>query len=209
MGLIHIVRFAALAAIAVGVSGCSAAPAPSATPTTGGPDPTPSASVEVPADPVAAFRAIADASCNKANAEGVVETTVDGSAFSILLPKSDAYKDFTAVAVSADDGRSLIWSTEDFAVCNASVGFAMAEDSGGDYDLNVVFDVSDGSYSTTYDTGQDYVIEARYVVDDGVFSRVDLGPSDNVTEMTITYGMPTDEHIAELHAAVDEFLAEE
>ena len=200
----------AAAALLVALAGCAATgptdPAPSAPATS----PTPSESaIAEPIDVNAAFREIADASCEKANAEGVVETTADGAASNILVPKKFAYKDFNAVAVSEDDGFSLIWSTEDFVTCNASVGFAMAEDSGGEYLLEVTFDETDGSYATVYDTGQDFVIENRYLVSDGVFIGAFLGPANTAVEMSITYGMPTAEQVAVPETAVDAFLAKD
>lgn len=199
----------AAAALLVAIAGCTTnsptdpkSSAPAASPTSS------ESAIAEPTDVNAAFREIADASCAKANAEGVVETTADGAASNILVPKKFAYKDFNAVAVSDDDGFSLIWSTEDFVTCNASVGFAMADDSGGEYLLVVTFDETDGSYSTVYDPGQDFVIENRYLVSDGVIVGAFLGPANNALEMSITYGMPTDEQIAVLEAAVDAFLAE-
>lgn len=199
----------AAAALLVAIAGCTTNSPTVPKPSAPASSPTPSESeIAEPTDVNAAFREIADASCAKANAEGVVETTADGAASNILVPKKFAYKDFNAVAVSEDDGFSLIWSTEDFVTCNASVGFAMVEDSGGEYLLEVTFDAADGSYSTVYDTGQDFVIENRYLVSDGVFVGAFLGPANNALEMSITYGMPTDEQIAVLEAAVDAFLAE-
>lgn len=200
----------AAAALLVALAGCAATVLTDSSPSAPAPSPTPSESAIVePTDVNAAFREIADASCEKANAEGVVETTADGAASNILVPKKFAYKDFNAVAVSEDDGFSLIWSTDDFVTCNASVGFAMAEDSGGAYLLEVTFDETDGSYATVYDTGQDFVIENRYLVSDGVFVGALLGPANTAVEMSITYGMPTDEQVAVLEAAVDAFLAED
>lgn len=208
MALNTSLRVAATVVAVFALAGCASAPVPTASPTIGSPDPRPTVS-DVPADPSAAFREIADASCDRANAEGVVETTADGAASNILVPKANAYQDFNAVAVSEDDGWSLIWSTEEFTVCNASVGYSMSEESGGDYALVVTFNQSDGTFSTVYDGGEGYVFESSYAVDGGVFTQATLGPADNPLVMNITYGMPTDEQIAVLHSAVDAFLAEE
>jgi hypothetical protein len=202
--------FGAAVLVVLALTGCTSTAPTEPAPTSSAASPTPTETpITEPANVTAAFREIADASCAKANAEGVVETTADGAASNILVPKKFAYKEFNAVAVSEDDGFSLIWSTEDFVTCNASVGLAMAEESGGEYPLEVTFDSADGSFSTAFDGGQGFVIETRYIVSNGVIARAFLGPSDNELEMAITYGMPTDAQVEVLTKAVDAFLAED
>jgi len=86
--------FAALGAGLL-IAGCAtSAPSdsPSATPETTGspaataPDTATPSPAAAPADVAAAFREIADASCDRANAEGIVERAADGSQKSILIP---------------------------------------------------------------------------------------------------------------------------
>lgn len=207
MAVMSVIRsLIAVAALTTTLAGCAGGATPTPTETEAL---APSAAPTIdPRDPAVVFRLIADASCDEANEQGVVETTADGSASSILVPRSEAYEDFTAVAHTAEDGASLIWSTEDFLACNASVGFAMSEESGTDYPLDITFNEADGTYSTVFDGGEDFIIETTYEVANDKFVRATLGGDAEPVVMNIAYGMPTAEQIEILHLAVDEFLAD-
>ncbi len=191
------------------LAGCATAepaPIPAATvqPT---PSPTPSGIVE-PADVTAAFREFAHASCDKANAEGVVESSWGGTQKTILIPKSMAYKDFNAVFVDENGVPALIWETDSFASCNASNGFALAEEAGGSYDIDLNFNLDDGTFESVLDQGEGQSVTFRYTVVDGLFVSQDIDADWGKTTVEITYGIPSEDDIAMLRAAVDAFLAE-
>lgn len=206
-------RFGASALLLAALSGCAgtATTEPAVIPTqqtqpTATTSPT-AAAFPIPDDVEAAFREIADASCATASADGVTEIATDGSGRLILVPKEDAYQDFSAVSVGESGVGELIWSTEVFYACNASVGFSYSDESNSDYGL-IEFDASDGSYTVTVGEGKDAYI-ADYTVSDGL---IRTGSSTNGGEtivLTVEYGMPSEADIAILRAAVDAFLAEE
>jgi hypothetical protein len=208
-----ITRFGASVLVFAALSGCAGTvpteptgnptqqPDPSATPS-----PTATA-FPIPDDIEASFRDIADASCATASAEGVTEIATDGSGRLILVPKEDAYQDFSAVSVGESGVGDLIWSTEVFYACNASIGFSYSDESNSDYGL-IEFDASDGSYTVTVGEGKDAFV-AEYTVSDGL---IRTGSSTNGGEtkvLSVEYGMPSGADIEILRAAVDAFLAEE
>lgn len=176
-------------------------PDPSATPS-----PT-AAAFTIPDDIPGSFRAIADASCATASAEGVTEIATDGSGRLVLVPKEDAYQDFSAVSIGASGVGELIWSTEEFYACNASIGFSYSDESNSDYGL-IEFDEADGSYTVTVGEGKDAFI-AEYTVSDGLIRTGSSTNGGETTVLTVEYGMPSEADIAILRAAVDTFLAEE
>lgn len=176
-------------------------PEPSATPS-----PTATA-FPIPTDIAGSFRDIADASCATASNEGVTEIATDGSGRLILVPKEDAYQDFSAVSVGASGVGELIWSTEEFYACNASIGFSYSDESNSDYGL-IEFDETDGSYTVTVGEGKDVFI-AEYSVSDGLIRTGSFTNGGETTVLTVEYGMPAEQDIEVLRAAVDAFLAEE
>jgi hypothetical protein len=205
--------FLGLALLSAALSGCAGtAPAePSGTPTqqtdpTATPSPT-AAAFPIPDDIAGSFREIADASCSKASAEGVTEIAEDGSGRLILVPKEDAYQDFSAVSVGMSGVGELIWSTEEFYACNASIGFSYSDESNSEYGL-IEFDPSDGSYTVTVGEGKDAFI-AEYTVRDGLIRTGSSTSDGETTVLTIEYGMPAEADIDILRSAVDTFLAEE
>lgn len=169
--------------------------------------PTPNAIVE-PEDVTAVFREFAHASCDKANAEGVVESSWGGTQKAILIPKSMAYKDFNAVFVDENGVPALIWETDSFASCNASNGFALAEEAGGSYDIDLSFNLDDGTFESVLDQGEGQSVTFTYTVVDGHFVSQDIDADWGQTTVEITYGIPSEDDIAFLRAAVDAFLAE-
>ncbi len=169
--------------------------------------PTPTGIVE-PEDVTAAFREFAHASCDKANAEGVVESSWGGTQKAILIPKSMAYKDFNAVFVDENGVPALIWETDSFASCNASNGFAMAEESGSAYDIDLSFNLDDGTFESVLDQGEGQSVTFRYAVVDGLFVSQDIDADWGQTTVEITYGIPSEDDIEFLRSAVDAFLAE-
>ena len=195
------------------LSGCAgAAPTePPATPTqqpgpttTTNPTATP---FPVPDDVEGTFREIADASCEKASVEGVTEVGIDGGARLILVPKDQAYQDFSAVSFGASGVGQLIWSTEEFFACNASIGFSFADESNGKYG-DIEFDSSDGSYSVTVGEGNDAYI-AEYAVSDGLIRTGASVSGGERFVFGVKYGIPSEADIQILRDTVDAFLAED
>lgn len=155
----------------------------------------------------ASFRAIADNSCARANADGVVEQSDDGVMF--LVPEGQAYQDFSAAFDSESDGTGVIWSTEVFFVCAASIGYQMSSDGNADYPLVIDFDANAGTYRTQLDVEDYGVLDYTYSVVDGAFSSVEWVSPEESGSTTIVYGQPSAELIEVLRAAVDDFLADQ
>ena len=176
------------------------------------PEPSPSPTSTIIAEPVdvtEAFREIAYASCDKANAEGVVESGWDGTQKAIMIPKSMAYKDFNAVYVGENGVPALIWETDSFAACYASNAYSLAEEAGQEFDLGLTFNEADGTYQTTLDQGPDQdPFVATYTVSNGLIVQQHIDADWGETTVEVTYGMPSEEDIAFLQTAVDAFLAE-
>jgi hypothetical protein len=101
----------------------------------------------------------------------------------------------------------LIWSTEEFYACNASIGFSYSDESNSEYGL-IEFDPSDGSYTVTVGEGKDAFI-AEYTVRDGLIRTGASASGGETTTLSIEYGMPAEADIDILRSAVDTFLAEE
>jgi hypothetical protein len=182
----------------------SESPEPSTSPT--------STTIAEPVDVTEAFREIAYASCDKANAEGVVESGWDGDLTqkAILVPDSEAYQDFSAVFVAENGVLALIWETDSFASCNASNTYSLAEEAGQEAAIDLTFNEADGTYQTTLDQGpdQEAPFVATYTVSNGLIVQQHIDADWGETTIEITYGMPSDEDIAYLRTAVDAFLAE-
>lgn len=207
-----ITRFGASVLLLAALSGCASSPSPTTPPTSPtqptAPSPTATATaLPIPADVAGSFREITDASCATASADGVTEIATDGSGRLILVPKEDAYLDFSAVSVGTSGVGELIWSTEVFYACNASVGFSYSDELNSDYGL-IEFDETDGSYTVTVGEGKNAYI-ADYTVSDGLIRTGSSTSDGETTVLTIEYGMPSEADIAILRAAVDAFLAED
>ena len=193
------------------LAGCTTGD-PSAIPTAT-PEPSPSPTSTIIAEPVdatEAFREIAHASCDKAHAEGVVESGWDGTQKAILVPDSEAYQDYSAVFVGENGVLALIWESDSFASCNASNAYSLAEEAGQEADLGLTFNETDGTYQTTLDQGpdQEAPFVATYTVSNGLIVQQHIDADWGETTVEITYGMPSEEDIAFLQTAVDAFLAE-
>jgi hypothetical protein len=193
------------------LAGCTTGD-PSAIPTAT-PEPSPSPTSTIIAEPVdatEAFREIAHASCDKAHAEGVVESGWDGTQKAILVPDSEAYQDYSAVFVGENGVLALIWESDSFASCNASNAYSLAEEAGQEADLGLTFNETDGTYQTTLDQGpdQEAPFVATYTVSNGLIVQQHIDADWGEATIEITYGMPSDEDIAYLRKAVDAFLAE-
>ena len=189
-------------------SGCAASdvtPTPTATPT-------PSATFEAktPAQALEDFRAIASKSCETALAEGVVEESTGAEGFKlVMVPKAEAYKDYSAAYFAPPKTYELIWETDALSACGANIQFAMAEEGGGTVDLEVAYSTEDGTYTTTQDLGEQGMWTLNYEVTDGLFSTVTTVRNGEEDPRTIRYGNLTEADWSILKTAVDAFLAEQ
>jgi hypothetical protein len=193
------------------LAGCASS-SPTGTPSES-PEPSTSPTSTIIAEPVditEAFREIAHASCDKANAEGVVESGWDGTQKAILVPDSEAYQDYSAVFVGENGVPALIRETDSFASCNASNTYSLAEEAGQEAEIDLTFNEADGTYQTTLDQGpdQDVPFVATYIVSNGLIVQQHIDADWGETTIEITYGMPSEDDIAFLRTAVDAFLAE-
>jgi len=183
------------------VSGCSSQVAPT-------PSPTPSVSLpaaQTPAEAKASYKLIAQASCNKAQAEGVTETSDSFTA--VMTPKSQNYKDFSAAYLVEPDEYGLIWELDALTSCADWYTFSMADEAGTEAAIDVTFNPADSTYQTVEDFGDSGIYTYRFTVQDG---RVDT--ATNVEEPTkvtkITYGPIGDAGLTILKTAVDQHLAQ-
>ena len=193
------------------LAGCASS-SPTGTPSES-PEPSTSPTSTIIAEPVditEAFREIAHASCDKAKAEGVVESGWDGTQKAILVPDSEAYQDYSAVFVGENGVPALILETDSFASCNASNTYSLAEEAGQEAEIDLTFNEADGTYQTTLDQGpdQDVPFVATYIVSNGLIVQQHIDADWGETTIEITYGMPSEDDIAFLRTAVDAFLAE-
>lgn len=186
----------------IALSGCSATATPTANPSS-----TQSIAAMTPAEAKAAFEAIATASCEKAMAEGVVEqsTSLDGFTL-VMVPKDEAYLDFSAAYFEPDDIYELIWEVDALSSCGAAISFALAEEGGVESDLQVTFNPSDSTFETLQDLGEYGTNRLKYNITDGLLSQIEVLDSTEVDVRTISYGnlQETDWNI--LRTAVDRYL---
>ena len=143
-----------------------------------------------------------DDSCNKANAEDVVESVADGSKI-IALAKAHAYKDYSAVYVDPKCVSQIIYEL-DLVVCGPSYLLSMQKeanhDNSGDYEHHIKLN-ADGTYTWTqhsYGTtgGLDKTV---FTITNGLITEAKTPDYD----YTITYGPVSAEDKAILVAAVD------
>lgn len=185
----------------VSLAGCSSqpAPTPTSTPTVTLP------AAQTPAEAKASYKAIAEASCNKAQAEGVTETSDNFTA--VMTPKSQHYKDFSAAYLVEPEEYGLIWELDALVSCADWYTFSMADEAGSEAAIEVTFDPADSTYQTVEDFGDVGIYTYRFTVVDGrVATSVNVDKPSEVT--TITYGAIGDSGLDILMTAVDQHLAE-
>ncbi|WP_296631178.1 hypothetical protein [Rhodoluna sp.] len=156
------------------------------------------------------FIKIADASCNKAQVVGVVEKSIDPNGFTlVMVPKDQAYKDFSAAYFEPNNTYELIWEADALSACSASISFSLAKEAGVKSDIVVNYHSSDGSFETTQDLGEYGTSHIRYTVDAGLLSATETLDSDNADERSIKYGNLSDGDWRILKTAVDAFLTDQ
>ena len=188
-------------ALSLALAGCSSPnPQPTATPS-----PTQTFEAKTPAEAKAAYKDIAKASCNKAQAEGVVESGADYTLVSVN--KDDNYLDFSAAYFQKPDTYELIWELTSLTSCADWYTFSMADEAGIEAQIDVQFNAGDGTYSTREDLGDLGINSYRYTVVDGLITEaLNLDPKNPVTTK-VRYGNITEEDRNILITAVKRFQA--
>jgi hypothetical protein len=156
--------------------------------------------------PNSLFDEIAKASCDKAMAEGVVETSTAADGFTlVMVPKDASYKDFSAAFFAQPDDYQLIYEVDAFSACSAAMQFSLAEEGGGVVDMEIEYDLNDGSFVTTQDLGEFGINKLEYQSKDGLFVGVKTLGESKADPRTISYGY-SEEDMQILITAVDRFL---
>jgi len=162
-----------------------------------------------PAEAKAQFETIANASCDKAMAEGVVEQSISSDGFTlVMVPKDEGYKDYSAAYFEPADTYELIWEADAFSACGASITFSLAAEAGVESDIEVAFNATDSTFETTQDLGEFGISRLKYQTTDGLLSQIEILDSSVADVRSIRYGNLSDEHWQILRTAVDRFLAE-
>jgi hypothetical protein len=189
-------------ASALALSACSPAATPIETPVA-----SPSVKTLTPAEAKAEFGAIANASCDKAMTEGVVEqsTALDGFTL-VMVPKDQAYKDFSAAYFEPADNYELIWEADALSACSASISFSLAAEAGVESEIEVTFDGRDSTFETFEDLGEFGTSRLRYNVDNGLLSRIEVLDETSIDARMIRYGNLQDADWNILRTAVDRYL---
>jgi len=155
------------------------------------------------------FKAIARASCEEALEKGTLEKSVDPGGFTLLMvPKDDAYKDFSAAYFQPDDTYELIWETDAFSACGASMTYDLADEAGQDSDLEVIFNAELQQFETFQDFGEFGISRLAYEIIEGKISSVQDLESEVSDKRTVIYGTFTEAEINILTTAVERFLAD-
>jgi hypothetical protein len=156
-------------------------------------------------DHTAEFFKIAEASCAKALAVGVVEKSISKSGFTlVMVPKVQGYKDFSAAYLEPTDKYELIYETDAFSACSASMAYEIAKEAGTPTAIKVTY--ADGSYETTEDLGEYGISHIRYSVSGGLLATSETLDVAKADKRTITYGHLTKDDWAILTIAVDRYL---
>ena len=194
--------FLALSVVgSIALAGCSANTAPS-------PSPTPTQSERVtmtPAEAKASFKKITQASCNKAQSEGVVETR-DGLTV-VMTPKDQNYKDFSAAYFEEPSTYGLIWELDSITACADWYTFSMADEANQEAAIDVTYDSETQSYVTVEDFGDSGIFKYSYQVANGLLSKA-TNLDDPRALIEIDYGALSDAELEILTTAVDQHLAE-
>jgi hypothetical protein len=185
------------------LAGC-ASPSPSPTPSASV-TPTPTVAPKTPAEAKAAYKLIAQASCNAAQSLGVVESS---EAYTVVsVNKEEGYKDYSAAYLEKPDKYTLIWELTSITACADWYSFSMAEEAGQEAAIDVTFDATDSTFTTFEDFGESGSSNFKYTILDGKFhTSENLDPANPILT-TMKYGNLTEEDLAILKTAVDQYLA--
>jgi hypothetical protein len=186
------------------LSSCSPVATPIETPAA-----SPSVKTLTPAEAKTEFEAIANASCDKAMAEGVVEQSIALDGFKmVMVPKELGYKDYSAAYFEPEDNYVLIWHTDALSACGASISFSLAAEQGVESEIEVTFNGLDSTFETFEDFGEFGTSRLRYNVDNGLLSRIEVLDAAPINARIIRYGNLQEADWNILRTAVDRHLAE-
>ena len=186
------------------LSGCSPVAVPTASPTA-----SETVRALTPAEAKSEFETIANDSCDKAMAEGVVEQSFASDGFTlVMVPKEDGYKDYSAAYFEPADTYELIWEADALSACGASISFSLAAEAGVESAIEVAFNSKDSTFETTEDLGEFGISRLKYQTTDGLLSQIEILDSTVADVRSIRYGNLSDEHWKILRTSVDRFLAE-
>lgn len=160
---------------------------------------------------MASYSKIAQDSCDKALAEGVVEYVQGEEGFtSVMVPKAEAYRDYSAAYYdNATAQHDLIWETDAFSACADANALSLASEAGQKPDFTVAFNAANGTYVTSRDLGDYGIAELQYTVANGLMVTMVQLNGEGGDPHLIRYGNLTADDHAILETAADEFLAEQ
>jgi hypothetical protein len=201
--------FARVLVVALGASLLLTSCAPTSKPSA-----TPAASETLraltPAEAKSEFETIANASCDKAMTEGVVEQSIASDGFTlVMVPKEEGYKDYSAAYFEPADIYELIWEADALSACGASISFSLAAEAGVESAIEVAFNSKDSTFETIEDLGEFGINRLRYSVENGLLSEIEILDAAVSDVRSIRYGNLSDEHWQILRTAVDRYLADE
>jgi hypothetical protein len=126
-----------------------------------------------------------------------------------MVPKEDAYLDYSAAYFEPEDTYELIWEADAFSSCGASISFDLAEEAGVESDISVTYDFTTSTFKTKQDFGEFGISHLNYTTSQGLISQVETLGSSASDPRTIRYGNLQESDWKILRTAVDRFLASE
>jgi hypothetical protein len=161
----------------------------------------PTASPMTASEAKAAYKVIAKASCDAAQASGVVEQTGDTTV--VMTPKDKNYKDYNAAYFTKPDTFAVIWELTGLAACADWYEFSMADEAGKEAAISVSFDPAGGTFATSQ-TFDGSALKALITVDAG---RIGISKNPDTNAITsLKYGNQNAEDQNILVTAVDRYL---
>ena len=161
-----------------------------------------------PVDLVEKLVSVANASCELALAEGVVEASSDPAGFTlVMVPKSMGIDGYSAAYFLPPETYELIWETDVFYACELANSFSLASDAGTELEIDVSLDAATGEFLVTQDFGEWGVSATKYEVTDGLLRAATNLNSEGET-YRIEYGFPNDIELQILVQAVELFMQE-
>ncbi|MFM6966610.1 MAG: hypothetical protein ACKOWI_04515, partial [Rhodoluna sp.] len=137
----------------------------------------------------------------------VVEDSFDPKGFSlVMVPKVEGYKAVSAAYFEAPGNYELIYKTDAFSGCSASMSSAMADELAKKPTLSVTYPPTEGTFETTEDLGEYGVSHMCYEITAGRFSSSGTLDDKDADKRTIRYGNLVDSDWAILRTAVDRNL---
>lgn len=181
--------------IAFALTGCASVSSPS---------PTVAVTDVITANAETSFKGIAKASCEKAMADGVVETR-DDFGLLIMVPKAQAYQGYSAAYRDNSAGTTdLIYEVDAFYSCAAARMWEDAASSGDGSVDGVTVAYEAGQYVLT-EKLEDTTYTYKYTVENGLIASGSLTSTDDPDESLFTekYGDVGAENMAIIKKAVD------